>query len=313
LERFFATAEAQRAAKISLIAEVASKYYATRLAEEQIAVSRQTLQTVQRSYDLNKARRDAGESNELDLRTAESQVETARINVLTYERDLARGNNALVLLIGCSLPDALPPAKDFSSSGLVSAISSGMPSDLIGNRPDIRQAEHNLRASNANIGAARAAFFPSISLTGSAGVTSAEFSTLLGGGTNAWSFTPQVHVPIFNAGRNRANLHSAETENQIELANYEKSIQMGFREVSDALVDAASFDRQIPVSESLVETQSARFKLADERFLQGESPYLDVLTAQQDLFSAKLRLLSLKYQSLNSRISLYKSLGGGWK
>lgn len=313
LEKFLATAEAQRAARIALISEVATRYYSTRLAEEQVAVARKTLESVQGSFEINKARADAGESNELDLRSSQGQVETARINLLTYERDVKRGCNALVLLIGCPLPANLPQVLDVSGSRLLSSISPGFPSDLIRNRPDILQAEHNLLASNADIGAARAAFFPSITLTGSSGSSTAEFSNLLGGSAVAWNFAPQIKVPIFDGGRNRATLASAESGKQIQLANYEKAIQTAFREVADALVEANSLDRQVPVSGELVKTQAARLQLAGERFLQGEAPYLEVLNAQQDLFNAELRHLDARFKGLESRILLYKSLGGGWK
>jgi multidrug efflux system outer membrane protein len=313
LETYFATAAAQRAAKVVLISEVASQYYSIRHAEEQAIVSRKTLESVQNSHVLNKARADAGESNQLELRASQSQVESARLDVLTYERQMARGNNALVLLIGCPLPQNLPPARDFGSSHLLRPISPGMPSDLLRDRPDILQAEHKLLASNANIGAARAAFFPSISLTGSVGTRSSDFANLFAGSAAAWNFAPQIQVPVFDGGRNRANLQVAESERQIELATYEKSIQTAFREVADALSDANFQDERIPIGISLVKTQSARHQLAGERFLQGESPYLEVLSAQQELYAAELGLLDSIHQSLDARISLYKSLGGGWK
>jgi multidrug efflux system outer membrane protein len=313
LETYFATAEAQRAAKVVLISEVASQYYSIRLAEEQAIVSRKTLESVQNSHALNKARADAGESNQLELRASESQVESARLDVLTYEQQVARGNHALVFLVGSPLPRGLPSARDFASSRLVRPISPGMPSDLIRNRPDILQAEHKLLASNANIGAARAAFFPSITLTGSAGTRSADFANLFTGGAAAWNFAPQIHIPIFDGGRNRATLQAAESERRIEVAAYEKAIQIAFREVADALSDANTQDSRIPIAISLMKIQSARLQLADERFLQGESPYLEVLTAQQELYGAELGLLDTRHQSLDARISLYKSLGGGWK
>jgi outer membrane protein, multidrug efflux system len=313
LETFLATNEAQRSAKISLIAEVASRYYAIRLAEEQAALARKTLESVQASYQLNKARADAGETNQLDLRSAESQVQYARINLLSYERDIARGHNALTLLLGCPMPADLPTPRDYASTALLANVSSGLPSALILHRPDILQAEHQLLAANANIGAARAAFFPSISLTGSLGNSSTHLSQLFRGSSATWSFAPQITVPIFNAGRNRANLAAAESSRKIELANYEKSIQTAFREVADSLADANTYREQIPIATELVKTQSARFDLATERYQQGESPYLEVLTAQQELFNAQLNLLGTQYNNLNAHITLYKSLGGGWK
>lgn len=311
LEKYFATSEAQRSANISLIAEIATRYYAIRLAEEQAALARKTLESVQASYQLNKARTDAGETNQLDLRTAESQVQNARLNLLSYERDIARSTNALTLLLGSPIPEKIPASRDYSTA-LLAKVTSGLPSALLLYRPDILQAEHQLLAANANIGAARAAFFPSISLTGSLGSSSAEFSNLLGSSAATWNFAPQITIPIFNAGRNRANLGAAESSQKIELANYEKSIQTAFREVADSLADENTYRAQIPIATELVKTQTNRFELANQRYLQGESPYLDVLTAQQDLFTAQLSLLNARFNNLTARISLYKSLGGGW-
>ncbi len=312
-EKFLATAEAQRAAKISLISEVASRYYAIRLAEEQAAVANKTLESVQASYTLNKARANAGETNQLDLRTAESQVQNARLSLLAYQRDIARGTNALTLLLGTPIPASLSNSRDYTSPTLLAHLTSGLPSALILHRPDILQAEHKLLAANANIGAARAAFFPTISLTASNGTASADFSNLLSGNTATWNFAPTITIPIFNAGRNRANLAAAEASQKIELASYEKSIQTAFREVADSLADTQTFSSQIPIAADLIKTQTTRFDLANQRYLQGESPYLEVLTAQQELFNAQLSLLNAQFNNLNARITLYKSLGGGWK
>ncbi len=245
LEKYLATEEAQRSAQISLVAEVATQYFALRQAEEQLQLARQTLTAVQESYALNKATFDAGASNELDLRTAEGQVQTAKINVLTYERQLAQAENALVLLVGQPLPTDLPAPSSFSDTNMLADIPAGLPSDLVQRRPDILEAEHTLKAANANIGAARAAFFPTITLTASIGTTSSQLSKLFGSGTGVWSFSPQVTVPIFTGGQNRADLDSAKVSTRIEVANYEKAIQTAFREVADALVANSSYATQI--------------------------------------------------------------------
>ena len=313
LEKYFATAEAQRSAQISLVAEVASQYFALRQSEEQLQLARQTLATVQESYDLNKATFDAGAANELDLRTAEGQVQTAKINVLTYERQLAQAQNALLLLVGQSLPTDLPAPRSLSDTNLVADIPAGLPSELVQRRPDILQAEHTLKAANANIGAARAAFFPSIKFTGSIGTTSDEFSKLFGAGTGVWSFSPQITVPIFTGGQNRADLDSAKVGARIEVANYEKAIQTAFREVADALVATGSYASQIKARAALINAQEKRFNLANARYRQGEDSYLNVLSAQQDLYSAQQGQLDAQYNKLASQISLYKALGGGWK
>ena len=313
LEKYFATAEAQRSAQISLVAEVADEYFTLRQAEEQLQLARQTLATVQESYDLNKATFNAGAANELDLRTAEGQVQTAKINILTYERQLAQAQNALVLLVGQSLPTDLPAPRSLSDTNVVADIPAGLPSELVQRRPDILQAEHTLRAANANIGAARAAFFPSIKFTGSIGTTSDEFSKLFGAGTGVWSFSPQVTVPIFTGGQNRADLDSAKVSARIEVANYEKAIQTAFREVADALVANSSYAAQIDAEAALINAQKIRFDLANARYRQGEDSYLNVLSAQQDLYSAQQGLLQAQFNKLASQISLYQALGGGWK
>jgi multidrug efflux system outer membrane protein len=313
LEKYLATAEAQRSAQISLVAEVADEYFTLRQAEEQLQLARQTLATVQESYDLNKATFNAGAANELDLRTAEGQVQTAKINILTYERQLAQAQNALVLLVGQSLPTDLPAPRSLSDTNVVADIPAGLPSELVQRRPDILQAEHTLKAANANIGAARAAFFPSIKFTGSIGTTSDEFSKLFGAGTGVWSFSPQVTVPIFTGGQNRADLDSAKVSAHIEVANYEKAIQTAFREVADALVANSSYAAQIDAEAALINAQQIRFDLANARYRQGEDSYLNVLSAQQDLYSAQQGLLQAQFNKLASQISLYQALGGGWK
>jgi multidrug efflux system outer membrane protein len=313
LEKYFATEEAQRSAQISLVAEVASQYFVLRQAEEQLQLARQTLTAVQESYDLNKATFDAGASSELDLRTAEGQVQTAKINVLTYERQLAQAENTLVLLVGEPLPDDLPASRPFNSNNLLAEIPVGLPSELVQRRPDILQAEHTLMAANANIGAARAAFFPTISLTASIGTTSSQLSKLFGSGTGVWSFSPQVTVPIFTGGQNRADLDSAKVSARIEVANYEKAIQTAFREVADALVANSSYAAQIDAEAALINAQKIRFDLANARYRQGEDSYLNVLSAQQDLYSAQQGLLQAQFNKLASQISLYQALGGGWK
>jgi multidrug efflux system outer membrane protein len=313
MEKYLATAEARRNAQLSLVSEVASQYFTWRQAEEQLRLARQTLAAVRESYRLNKATFDAGASNELDLRTAEGQVQTAQINVLTYERQMAQAENYLTLLVGRPLPSGLPPPRSFSDTNLLAEIPAGLPSELAQRRPDILEAEHTLQAANANIGAARAAFFPLITLTGSYGTTSSQLEQLFGSGTGVWSFSPQVSLPIFTGGKNRADLDSAKVSARIEVANYEKAIQTAFREVADALVANGSYARQISEEAALITAQQRRYELANLRYRSGEDSYLNVLSAQQDLYSAQQGLLQAQFNKLASQISLYQALGGGWK
>jgi multidrug efflux system outer membrane protein len=226
---------------------------------------------------------------------------------------LAQAENALVLLVGEPLPAGLPAPRPFNSTNLLAEIPAGLPSELVQRRPDILEAEHTLKAANANIGAARAAFFPTISLTASIGTSSSELSKLFSSGTGVWSFSPQVTVPIFTGGQNRADLDSAKISTRIEVANYEKAIQTAFREVADALVANSSYAAQIDAEAVASNAQQIRYDLANARYRQGDDSYLNVLSAQQDLYSAQQGMLQAQYNKLASQISLYKALGGGWK
>jgi multidrug efflux system outer membrane protein len=313
LEKYFATDEARRSEQISLVASVATEYFTLRETEQLLELSRQTLQTVLESYDLNEAMFNAGASSALDLRESEGQVQTAKINVTTYERQKAQAENYLTLLVGQPLPPDLPAPLPFTGTNLLAEIPAGLPSELLGQRPDILEAEHTLKAANANIGAARAAFFPTISLTASIGSSSSQLSQLFGSGTGVWSFSPQITVPIFTAGQNLADLDAAKVSKRIEVASYEKAIQTAFREVADALVGVSSYAQQLDEEAALVNAQQNRYDLANSRYRQGEDTYLNALTAQQDLFSAQQGLIQTQFNKLASQISLYQALGGGWK
>ncbi len=313
LEEYFAQDEARKSAQISLIATLATEYFTLREIESQWALAQETLSAVEESLAINEALFQAGASTELDVRTAQGQRQTARINVLSYERQRAQAINSLVLLLGQPLPQDLPAGLQFDDPQQLAGIGAGLPSDLLLRRPDILEAEHTLKAANAYIGAARAAFFPTLSLTGSLGVSSPEFSRLFNSGTGTWEFAPQISVPIFAGGANRANLDAARIRARIEVANYEKTIQTAFREVADALVSIGNYQQQITEENALIEFQRARYDLATLRFRQGVDSYLNVLSAQQDLYSAQQARLLAQFQLLASKVSLYEALGGGWK
>jgi outer membrane protein, multidrug efflux system len=312
LEKFFATGEAQLGARVLLVSEVATQYYTLCKTEEMLANTRATLVATEESYQLNKNIYDAGALMELDLRSSEAQVLSARTALVSYERQRAQAENGLVLLIGQPLPEKLPASRPLADAS-IHTVPSGLPSALLYGRPDIMEAEHTLRAANANIGAARAAFFPSIRLTGSAGIGSTELSDLFSSGGGAWSFSPQVTVPIFTGGSNQANLDVAQIRKQMEIANYEKAIQTAFREVADALVARSSYETEIVQLTALVAAQQKRYELASSRDLRGVDSYLNVISAQQDLFKAQQDLIQARYESAAARIALYKAVGGGWK
>jgi multidrug efflux system outer membrane protein len=313
LENYFATEEARRAAQISLVSEVAAQYLTGLEYNRQLEVARQTLDSVQSAYDLNKQSYDAGNISALDLRTTEAQVQTAKVNIANFEQLRHQAENALVLLVGGPLPANLAPAEPPSAQKLLTDLPPGLPSDLLQRRPDILEAEHQLKAANANIGAARAAFFPAIKITANAGFSSQQLATLFGSGAGTWLFNPQITLPIFEAGQNRANLDVATLNKKIEIANYEKAIQTAFREVADALVARKYLADQLAGEQNVVVAEQSRYDLSTARYRNGADSYLAVLSAQQDLYNAQQNLVILQFSKLFNLVSLYESLGGGWR
>ncbi|OWW18823.1 AdeC/AdeK/OprM family multidrug efflux complex outer membrane factor [Noviherbaspirillum denitrificans] len=310
LAQYLATEEAGRAARISLVAEVAKAYLAERAFDEQYELARKTFESRESAYKLAKQRFDVGASSALDLRQNETLLQSARASLATLTRQRAQASNALALLAGKPLTD-LPAAQSLSEQNIVTEIPAGLPSDLLERRPDIRAAEQRLRAANANIGAARAAFFPRISLTAATGTASGDLSGLFESGSRSWSFVPQLVLPIFDAGRNSANLNLAEVRKNVAIAEYEKSIQTAFREAADALAARATLDEQIDAQRAVLEAQAERLKLADLRYRNGVASSLDVLDAQRELFSAEQALVQARLQRLTNAVDLYRALGGG--
>lgn len=311
LASYQATEEARQAAQISLVAQVAQAYYTERAYAEQLTLAQQTYATRNRTYQLTQQRAEVGASSRLDLRSAETLMETARAAALSLARQRAQAENALTLLVGQSLPAASGALPDQRQLDAMSALPAGLPSELLARRPDIRAAEQRLKAATANIGAARAAFFPRISLTTTLGASSPSLGGLFDSGSGSWSFAPQLSLPIFDAGRNRANLSLAETRQNIAVADYEKTIQTAFREVADALAARDYLGEQVQAQSSIVEAQADRLKLLQLRFEQGIASSLDVLDAQRELFSAQQTLVQVRQQRSGSAIDLYRALGGG--
>ncbi|MDB5758101.1 MAG: efflux transporter outer rane subunit [Burkholderia sp.] len=312
LAAYLATEEAQRAAQISLVAETAKAYLSELGAGEQLVLAQRTLEGREQGYKLAKQRFDVGASSALDLRLNETLVQSARVSVLQLQRQRAQARNALTLLVGRPLGD-LPEGSDLSSQNVVTAIPGGLPSDLLTNRPDIRAAESRLVAANANIGAARAAFFPRISLTAALGSASTALSGLFDAGSMSWSFTPQLALPIFDAGRNRGNLDLAVVRRDLAVTDYERTIQTAFREAADALVARGTLDEQVEAQRLVREAQADRLNLADQRFRAGVASTLDVLDAQRELFTAEQSLVQTRLQRLTNAVDVYRTLGGGLK
>lgn len=311
LETYFATDAARVGAQISLVAAVANQYLAERALQEQTALSQQTYDSFNAAYDIVKQRYDAGTVSELDLSSIEVQRQTAKSDLAAFRQRITEVNNSIVFLAGGSLPASLPQGRSLDQV-IVSEVKAGVSSDLLYRRPDIREAEHQLRAANANIGAARAALFPSVTLTASGGTASRSLSGLFANGTGSWLFAPQVNVPIFAGGRGRAGIESAEISKKIEIANYEKAIQTGFREVADSLAARSGLAERITATEGLVAAQQKRADLANARYTKGLDSYFEVLTASLDLYSARQTLIQLRLARSINAVNLYKALGGGW-
>ena len=313
LAQYLATEEARRTAQISLIASVAITYLNLLADDELLEVTRQTLSSREESLKLTRLKFDNGAASEIDFRQAESLVQGARVTLAALQRQRAQDQNALVLLTGQPLPADLPRGSRVMDQDLVSYLPPGVPSETLIRRPDVRQAEQLLIASNANIGAARAAFFPRITLTGSAGIASTELSGLFNNGQFAWTLLPQLLMPIFDSGRNQANLDSAEVGRDIAIAQYEKTIQSAFREVSDALAGRQTLVDQVRAQRLQVNAEAARLRLADLRYRNGAASYLDVLDAQRSLFTAQQAVIQAQTAQVQNLVTLYKVLGGGWQ
>ena len=311
LAQFLATEEARKSTQISLIGSVANAYLALLADDELLALTRQTLEGRNASLKLIVLKYDNGVLSRIDLAEGQSLVDSARVALVQQQRQRAQDANLLVLLVGQALPDTLAPGTTLALTEL-SELPAGLPSDLLAVRPDIRAAEQQLIGANANIGAARANFFPRISLTGSAGSASNELSGLFKGGSYGWTFAPQVVLPIFDYGRNSANLGSAKAGRDIAVAQYERSIQVAFREVADALAGQATFAEQLRAQRAVAAAEAERFSLSDLRYRSGVASYLDLLDAQRSLFAAQQAAVQANLQRLQNQVTLYRVLGGGW-
>jgi len=312
LAQYLATEEARKTVQIALVSSVANAYIALLADDELLRVTRETLATRDESFKLTKLKFDNGATSELDFRQAEQLLEGARASLAQTQRQRALDENALVLLLGQAVPADLPPALPLAGQQAVTDLPAGLPSDLLTRRPDVRAAEQQLLAANANIGAARAAFFPRISLTASAGTASSELSGLFKGGSWALTGTATLLQPIFDAGRNQANLEVAKVNRDIAIAQYEKAIQTAFREVSDSLAGRATLGEQLRAQAAQTNAAQVTFRLADLRYRNGASSYLDVLDAQRALFVAQQATVQVQALQAQNLVTLYKVLGGGW-
>lgn len=312
LQQYLAVEQNQRSAQLALVAQVASSWLALGADQQSLAIARDTLGSYQSSLELAEKMFELGATSELQLSQTRTLVETARADVARYSGQVAQGVNALNLLAGQNLDAGLLPSSlDVATSG-IGALPAGVPSEVLLRRPDVMAAEYQLRSANASIGAARAAFFPSIRLTGGAGTASGELSGLFESGTRIWSFMPQISLPIFQGGRLRANLGMATADRDIALAQYEKAIQAGFRDVADALVLSQTLAEQRSAQDALLAAAQKAHDLSQARYEAGLDSFLVLLDARRSLYSARQALVATQLAEQANRVTLYKVLGGGW-
>ena len=310
-EQYFASEEAQRATRISLIAEIASAYLTAASDRDQLAIARNTLESFRQSLELTRAQFRIGVASELEARQAETNFEAARNDIAALSSQIAQDENALTLLVGTTVsPDLLPTGlgtRDYALPVLPGNVSS----QVLLRRPDVLQAEHQLIAQNANIGAARAAFFPTISLTAALGTLSTSLGGLFGGGSETWSFAPQATLPIFDFGRRRGNLQYARASQQVAVANYERTVQIAFREVADALAQRGTIDQQLDARARRANAADIAARLSNARYRAGVDSFLVSLDAQRTAYGAQLDLVTTRLARQNNLVDLYRSLGGG--
>lgn len=313
LEQYLSTEQARRSVQISLVSQVATGYLTLAADMERLQLAKETLANQQESYKLTKNRFEAGVSSALDLNQAQTSVDAARVDIARYTALVAQDENGLNLVVGAPVPAELLPQSLSETLTSLKEVPPGLPSDALLHRPDILQAENLLKGFNANIGAARAAFFPRITLTGSIGTGSSELSGLFAPGSFIWSFAPRVTLPIFAGGSNVANLKVAEVDRDIAVAQYEKAIQTAFREVADALAQRGTIDEQLTAQQSLADATAESHKLSQARYDKGVDSYLQVLDAQRALYGAQQNLIAVRLTRLANLVTLYKVLGGGTK
>ncbi|AMM24979.1 efflux transporter outer membrane subunit [Variovorax sp. PAMC 28711] len=316
LQSYLGTEESRRSTQISLVASVATAWLQLAADEQRLQLARNTLESQRKSYDLIERSHALGAQSGLALAQSQSTVDAARADAAAFDSLVEQDRNALTLLVGTLPPDdLLPQGGTVAAAAPVARLlapPADLPSSVLQQRPDVLAAERALQASNADIGAARAAFFPRIALTASAGTASSSLSGLFKSGSKAWSFAPSVSVPIFDGGFNRANLRVAEAQQQIQLANYEKTLQTAFREVADALAERRTMAERLSAQQSLLAASARSFELSQALFRSGRAGYLDVLDAQRSLYSAQQTLIGLQLTEQANRLVIYKVLGGGW-
>jgi len=311
LEQYFATEAAQRATRISLIAEIATAWMTFASDQDQLRISQQSLTSFQQSLELTRAQFRIGVASELEARQAETTYQTARNDIAVLKTRLAQDKNALDFLVGAPIAAELLPQGLGSGDAALDVLPAGISSDVLLRRPDVLQAEHQLVAQNANIGAARAALFPTISLTATVGTISTALSGLFAGGSFTYTGAPSIALPIFDGGRRRGNLRSAEAQQQAAVATYERAVQTAFREVADALAQRGTIDEQVSAQTARVNAATAALRISDARYRAGVESFLNTLDSQRTAYAAQQQLVTTRLNRESNLVELYRSLGGG--
>jgi multidrug efflux system outer membrane protein len=313
LQQFFATEEAARSVQATLVAEVVSAYLNLTACKELLALARSTRENRKESYELSRRMFDMGLTSQLTVNQARTIVEEARVASAQFETNVGQAENALVMLLGAPVPEGLRLAETMREIEMIPDLPPGLPSDLMGRRPDVMAAERRLMAMNANIGAARANFFPSLGITAAMGTIAPQYHDLFSRGGGTWLFQPQALLPVFDSGRNWATLKMSEADRDMAVAAYEKTIQTAFREVADALVQRATIGERLEAQKALVDATEATYALSRSRYEIGLDSFINVLDAQRSLFSARQGMINTVLLRETNALTLYKSLGGGWE
>jgi multidrug efflux system outer membrane protein len=311
LANYLATDQARRSAQILLVSSVAGAYLSLAADRESLVLAETTLASQQGTYHMIQRRHDLGLTADLDVERAQTQVDGARRDIASFKQLIAQDENALNLLVGSPTPGNLLPTE-LGSVAPPKEVAAGLSSQVLLRRPDVLQAEQLLKAANADIGAARAAFFPQISLTAAIGTASSDLSGLFKSGSLAWSYAPQIVMPIFDA-RTWSAHRAAKVQREIAVTQYEKAIQSAFREVADALAVHGTVDQQVGAQQSLVHALAETYRLSNSRYDKGIDSYLSVLDAQRSLYAGQQGLVSLRLAKLANQVRLYAVLGGGWE
>lgn len=313
LEAYLALTETKRSTQISLVAEVGTAWLTLAADNEHLQLAEDTLASQQATFELTQRSHALGGSAALAVAQAQTTVESARVDVAEYQSQILQDRNALRLLVGSDIPDALLPGTRLQSAAALVQVPAELPSSLLQRRPDVLAAEHSLKSANIDIGAARAAFFPSISLTANAGSASTALSSLFKAGSGAWTFAPSISLPIFDAGSNRATLDAAKVEKEIQVQTYQQTLQTAFKEVADALAVRSTLDQRLAAQQALTDASQKSFELSDALYRGGYQSYLEALDSQRSLYSAQQDLITLRLAEQSNRVTLYKVMGGGWQ